>query len=64
MVASHRTDLLPTWDGPEQCPFCGAPLADGGPAFMAHVALRPECHDGFDTWRQRVVEDISGEWPG
>lgn len=64
MAASYRSNQLPTWDGHEQCPFCGVPLADGGPAFMAHVSLQPDCHAAFDTWRQRVAEDIAGEWPG
>lgn len=56
--------LVRTWDGPERCPFCGATLADGGPAFMAHVGDSPACEAGFDLWRERVAGDMNGEWGG
>lgn len=52
------------WNDPEVCPFCGAQIADGGPGFMAHVEVSPQCMAEFDLWREQVAGDVDGEWSG
>lgn len=64
MATNAEAARLPTWTDPEACPFCGAPLADGGPAFMDHLGDHPRCAAGFEAWRDRVVEDITAGWAG
>lgn len=64
MATNAHAGLLPTWVGPEQCPFCEASLADGGPAFVEHVGTNPDCAAAFETWRSRVSEDIPAGWSG
>lgn len=64
MAVDAGASRLPTWDGPEQCPFCGEALADGGPAFVEHLGTSPACAGGFEAWRDRVAEDIAGGWSG
>ena len=62
MLPTSRTTGETTWGDPEQCPFCEGALADGGPGFMDHIADRPACREGFETWRERVAGDVGGEW--
>lgn len=64
MAVDPRPERLPTWTDPEVCPFCGAALADGGPAFIDHLEDSPACESGFQTWRGRVADDIAGGWSG
>lgn len=64
MAADTDGTRLPTWSGPERCPFCGASLADGGPAFMDHLGRHSACEKGFEAWRDQVTDDIAGGWPG
>lgn len=61
---SHPPADSPDWDNPDYCPFCGAALADGGAGFIDHVDENPECKRRFDAWRERVSDDIGGEWSG
>lgn len=49
---------------PERCPFCGSDIASPGAGFMRHVENEPECRDAFDTWRDRVSDDMRGGWAG
>jgi len=49
---------------PSQCPFCGTEIASPGAGFMRHVENEPECRDAFDTWRDRVTDDMRGGWAG
>ncbi|MFB6160211.1 MAG: hypothetical protein ABEJ61_03435 [Haloferacaceae archaeon] len=53
-----------TWGDPTRCPFCEEGLADGGAGFMDHIDDRPDCQDGFEQWRGRVREDMTGGWSG
>lgn len=52
------------WDRPDFCPFCGTALSDGGPGFIDHLEEFPDCRTRFEGWRDRIVEDIGGEWSG
>ncbi|WP_435334732.1 DUF7501 family protein [Haloarchaeobius sp. TZWWS8] len=52
------------WDDPERCPFCGGPVSDGGAGFIDHIRLSPECEIRFKRWRDRVANDVPGEWAG
>ena len=61
---SHPPRDSPDWERPDFCPFCGARLPDGGPGFMDHVAEADTCRERFEAWRERVAEDIAGEWGG
>lgn len=79
-TAECSPDLLPTppgpgtagrpshdtrnWANPSQCPFCNAPLADGGPGFITHIESTPDCATQFNRWRSNIADDITGEWPG
>ncbi len=49
---------------PKRCPFCGTELASPGAGFMRHVENEPECRDAFETWRDRVTDDMRGGWAG
>ncbi|MDX1747835.1 MAG: hypothetical protein R3324_18025 [Halobacteriales archaeon] len=62
MLPSEQASGHVVWDNPERCPFCEGALEDGGPGFMDHIADRPECEAGFETWRERVVLDVGSEW--
>lgn len=53
-----------TWNDPEQCPFCGATLANPGVGFIDHIGENPDCESGFDAWRTNVAGDIRGGWSG
>jgi hypothetical protein len=53
-----------TWTDPDRCPFCGGALSSPGVGFIAHIEERPECRAAFDTWRDRVGEDVVGGWSG
>jgi hypothetical protein len=61
---SERPRERPVWERPDFCPFCGRGLADGGAGFIDHLIDAPECEERFDAWRERVTEDIGGEWGG
>lgn len=61
---SHPSPDLPDWNRPDFCPFCGAELTDGGGGFIDHLDDAPECEERFAVWRQRITEDIGGEWGG
>lgn len=65
MTYAFEGSLVPrTWEDPRHCPFCGAGLEDGGPGFIDHLRTSQECKDGFELWRELVVEDIKGGWSG
>jgi hypothetical protein len=52
------------WDDPNQCPFCGETLTNGGSAFMSHIRMNDPCKTEFEMWRTHVRNDINGEWSG
>lgn len=52
------------WDDPQQCPFCGADIPDGGPGFVDHIDDSEPCRLGFERWREGVAGDMGGEWTG
>jgi len=58
-MASAETDIEP-----RRCPFCGAELASPGAGFVRHVEDAPDCRDAFETWRDRVTDDMRGGWAG
>ncbi|MFC6732147.1 MULTISPECIES: hypothetical protein [unclassified Haladaptatus] len=62
--SAEPSTTTPVWRDPEHCPFCGAELVDGGPAFMAHIDDSQSCNQGFSLWRQQVADDIGSEWGG
>lgn len=49
---------------PIECPFCGATVASPGAGFVTHIEAEPACRESFETWRDRVSEDMRGGWPG
>jgi Zn-finger nucleic acid-binding protein len=49
---------------PGRCPFCDADLASPGAGFVRHIDEAPKCRDAFETWRDRVTDDMRGGWPG
>lgn len=53
-----------TWTDPNQCPFCGAQLPSPGAGFVDHLDENPACESGFETWRDRITDDIRGGWMG
>jgi hypothetical protein len=61
---SHPQRDSPDWDNPDYCPFCGAPLTDGGAGFIDHVDESPPCAERFEAWRQNVAGDVAGDWSG
>lgn len=61
---SHPSRDSPDWEHPDYCPFCGTRLANGGAGFIDHLEAAPECRKRFEVWRERVTEDIGGEWGG
>ncbi|WP_152419373.1 DUF7501 family protein [Halobiforma nitratireducens] len=50
------------WDDPRRCPFCGDPIADGGPGFVDHVDETDECAVAFSRWREGIAGDVAEEW--
>lgn len=65
MATNSRSNVAaPVWGVPTDCPFCGEGLADGGAAFMDHIAESPSCEAGFERWRGNVAGDVGGEWSG
>jgi len=58
-------DLAPDevdWDNPDQCPWCGAPIENGGSGFIEHIEESPDCEAAFERWRENVAEDVGAEW--
>ncbi|WP_415378564.1 hypothetical protein [Halosimplex sp. TS25] len=53
-----------SWSDPERCPFCGAKLASPGAGFVDHTAESPDCETKFETWRDRITDDVAGGWSG
>ena len=49
---------------PRTCPFCGTDLPSPGAGFIRHIEESGGCHEAFETWRDRVAEDIRGGWAG
>jgi len=49
---------------PRRCPFCESELASPGAGFVRHIDESPECRDAFETWRDRVTDDMRGGWAG
>ena len=49
---------------PRRCPFCESELASPGAGFVRHIEESPECRDAFETWRDRVTDDMRGGWAG
>lgn len=65
MSYAIEATLIPrAWNDPRQCPFGGAGPEDGGPGFIDHLRTSQECKDGFELWRELVVDDIKGGWSG
>ena len=52
------------WTDPYRCPFCGAGLRSPGAGFIDHVEETPECASRFEQWRDRIGDDIQGDWSG
>lgn len=62
---SRSPSVIPrTWSDPNRCPFCDGELDDGGPGFMTHIESSPTCEEGFELWRERITDDVGGEWIG
>lgn len=53
-----------TWNDPERCPFCGDEIASPGAGFVDHVDESADCESDFDTWRDRITDDVAGGWSG
>ena len=53
-----------TWNDPEECPFCGAGLRNGGAGFVEHAEANADCMTRFDEWRENVAGDMNPEWTG
>ncbi len=53
-----------TWNDNDRCPFCGAPITTPGVGFINHVEANPDCKDDYETWRNRVADDVAGGWMG
>ncbi|MFW5917653.1 MAG: DUF7501 family protein [Halorubrum sp.] len=49
---------------PNRCPFCERELASPGAGFIRHIEEDSACHDAFETWRDRVADDMCGGWAG
>jgi hypothetical protein len=64
MSEDHPPRDSPEWDNPDLCPFCGVDLSDGGVGFIDHIADAPGCRERFEAWRERIRDDIGGEWGG
>ncbi|WP_435076811.1 DUF7501 family protein [Halococcus sp. AFM35] len=62
MAHNSQSAPSPRWSGPKRCPFCGCELDNGGEAFVRHVDVSEECHEGFERWRTNIVGDMKGEW--
>jgi hypothetical protein len=61
---SAETYADPTWTDTEACPFCQDELTDAGAGFIDHIESSPECATGFECWRGRVADDMTGGWSG
>ncbi|WP_459806307.1 DUF7501 family protein [Halopiger thermotolerans] len=63
---SIGTDILDPaeWEDPNQCPFCGDKLRDGGPGFIDHIEDAEDCAVSFAQWREGIAGDVQGEWVG
>lgn len=60
---SDQASVLPlSWDDPRMCPFCNESLASGGTGFIDHLDDSTVCQVGFDQWRDRIRQDMGGEW--
>jgi hypothetical protein len=53
-----------TWSDPQRCPFCECELASPGAGFVDHVRENPACETQFETWRDRITDDLTGGWAG
>lgn len=53
-----------SWNDPDRCPFCGTLLTSPGAGFMVHLGENPDCEGEFETWRERICDDIGGGWSG
>ncbi|QLG63616.1 DUF7501 family protein [Halorarum salinum] len=53
-----------TWTDPNSCPFCGGRLSSPGAGFVDHIDEAPECASRFEQWRDRIGDDIQGDWSG
>jgi len=49
---------------PIECPFCEETLSSPGAGFVRHIEAESVCRESFETWRERVGEDMRGGWPG
>ena len=52
------------WSDPNRCPFCGAGLRNPGDGFIDHIEEAPNCASRFGLWRDRIGDDIQGDWGG
>lgn len=53
-----------SWADPNRCPFCGDSIPSPGKGFMLHIGDNPDCDAEFDTWRDRISDDIHAGWSG
>jgi hypothetical protein len=53
-----------SWTDPGRCPFCGDRIASPGAGFIAHLGESTDCAEAFETWRDRISDDIVGGWTG
>ncbi|WP_313691901.1 DUF7501 family protein [Halorarum halobium] len=53
-----------TWTDPNSCPFCGEQLPSPGAGFVDHIDETPDCESRFGVWRDRIGDDIQGDWSG
>ncbi|QLC34630.1 hypothetical protein EFA46_010580 [Halarchaeum sp. CBA1220] len=50
------------WDDPQECPWCGAAIENGGAGFVDHIDENPECAEAFETWQETVSDDVARGW--
>lgn len=60
MTSQHTQ--VPRWTGAGSCPFCGESIPDPGAGFIEHTRDSTSCRRAFDGWRERIQNDMKGEW--
>ena len=53
-----------SWSDPDRCPFCGDEVDSPGAGFVDHLGESAACESSFETWRERVTDDVAGGWVG
>jgi len=59
---THPERDSPAWDNPDVCPFCAAPLRDGGAGFVEHIETAQTCRERVEAWQANVSGDMGGTW--